>query len=526
MGAVFKARHAELGKVVALKVLPAGRMDEARVARFKNEIRAIGRLDHPNIVAAHDAGELGGVHFLVMDFVEGQDLALVLERRGRLSVPEACEVVRQAALGLQHAFERGLVHRDVKPSNLMLARGGRVQLLDLGLARSFAEGNADTLTAQGMLLGTADYLAPEQWERAHAADTRADIYSLGCTFYHLLAGRPPFVGGQYETVPQKMRAHLDTPPPPIGRLCPQVPAGLAAVLDRMLAKGPADRFQSPAEVAEALRPFTTGADLAGLLGTGAAIPSAGVPTPAPGLWETSQERTGPGRPVPVTLPRYALAIAIGAFTLLLASALLWLTPGETAKPVAKPVEITEMHVSHYRDRGATSLGNLRTSTEAIRVNDDVRIAAELTAPAYYYLIAFNPDGEDQLCLPEDDKGRGAADVRPDRRADVRYPGKESTFVLDAKGLQVFVLAASSKSLPPYKEWRDGARGIPWKANKDGGAWRWHFDGREFTRFPEERGKIEPKEAAPESLRKLCEYFKGRTEFDAVQAIAFPVVDEK
>jgi hypothetical protein len=334
-----------------------------------------------------------------------------------------------------------------------------------------------------------------------------------------------------------MRAHLDTPPPPIARLCPDVPAGLADVLDRMLAKAPANRFLAPAEVAEALRPFTSGADLAGLRDAGAAAaPSAGVPTPAPGLGETAQERSGRGRPGPVVLPRYALAVAVGAFALLLAAALLWLTPGEPAKPAAKSVEITEMHVSHYRDRGATSLGNLRTSTEAIRVNDDVRIAAELSSPAYHYLIAFNPDGEDQLCLPEDSKGRGAPDVRPDRRADVRYPGKESTFVLDAKGLQAFVLAASSKPLPPYKEWRDGAREIPWKANKvspglqlprrqrDG--WRWHFDGREFTHFPEDRGKIEPKEAAPESFRKLCEFFKGRAEFDAVQAIAFPVADEK
>src|SRR5262249_51933957 len=236
MGAVFKARHAELGKVVALKVLPAGPMDEVRVARFRNEIRAIGRLDHPNIVAAHDAGELGGVHFLVMDFVEGVDLARALERRGRLSVPDACEAVRQAALGLQHAFERGLVHRDVKPSNLMLARGGRVQVLDLGLARSFAEAAADRLTARGMVVGTADSLAPEQWEHPHAADPRADIYSLGCTLYHLLAGRPPFAGERHQSVLQKMRAHLLNSPPPIGQFRPEVPGGLAAVLDPTLAK--------------------------------------------------------------------------------------------------------------------------------------------------------------------------------------------------------------------------------------------------------------------------------------------------
>jgi hypothetical protein len=533
MGAVFKARHAELGKVVALKVLPAGAMDEVRVARFRNEIRAIGRLDHPNIVAAHDAGELGGVHFLVMDFVQGLDLARVLERHGRLSVPDACEAVRQAALGLQHAFERGLVHRDVKPSNLMLAPGGRVQVLDLGLARSFAEAAADTLTARGILLGTADYLAPEQWEHAHAADTRADIYSLGCTLYHLLAGRPPFAGERYYSVLQKMRAHLETPPQPITQLRPEVPAGLAAVLDRMLAKDPARRFQSPAEVAEALRPFTSGADLAALLGADvaanapAADLAAGVPTPAPGLWETATERTDPGRRVPVAPSRYALAAAVGAFGVLLAAGLLWLTPGELPKPAARPLEITEMHVTHYRDRGAESLGDLQMSTEVVRVNDDVRVAAELSAPAYFYLIAFNPDGEAQLCLPEDAKGREAPDDRPEAHANVRYPREKSVFVLDAKGLQVFVLVASAKPLPPYAEWKKAqADAIPWKAAPEGGEWRWQFDGREFTRFPEKRGRVEPRAGAPAPLRELCEFFKGHSEFEAIRVIAFPVADDK
>jgi serine/threonine protein kinase len=162
MGTVYLARHVELGKVMALKVLPAGQVDEVSVARFKNEIRAIGRLDHPHIVAAHDAGEFRGVHYLVMDFVDGVDLAGVLRERGSLRLADACEAIRQAALALQHAHERGLVHRDIKPSNLMLARGGIIKLLDLGVARSFGDAPAETLTAKRTLLGTADYLAPEQ----------------------------------------------------------------------------------------------------------------------------------------------------------------------------------------------------------------------------------------------------------------------------------------------------------------------------------------------------------------------------
>src|SRR4051812_37925435 len=181
MGAVYRARHVELGKVVALKVLPAGDLSEVSLARFKNEMRAIGRLHHPHIVAAHDAGDIDGVHYLAMDLVDGVDLARLVKRHGRLSVADACEAVRQAALGLQHAFEKGLVHRDVKPSNLMLARGGLVQVLDLGLARACEDSPSERLTSKGAMLGTADYLAPEQWEHPHAADTRADIYSLRCT---------------------------------------------------------------------------------------------------------------------------------------------------------------------------------------------------------------------------------------------------------------------------------------------------------------------------------------------------------
>ncbi|HVK13678.1 MAG TPA: protein kinase, partial [Gemmataceae bacterium] len=294
MGVVYRARHVDLDKVVALKVLPAGDIGELNVARFRNEMRAIGGLHHPNIVAAHDAGDAGGVHYLAMDFVDGVDLARLTRRHERLPAAEACEAVRQAALGLQHAFERGLVHRDLKPSNLILSRAGTVQVLDLGLARAVG-GPSERLTASGALLGTADYLAPEQWERPHAADVRADVYGLGCTLYHLLAGRPPFVGEQYANPMAKMRGHHQDAPPPITAVRPDLPAGLVAVLNRMLAKDPARRPQTPAEVAEALRPYAAGADLVRLLDASEGADESGPPaarTPGPATRETLP---GPGR---------------------------------------------------------------------------------------------------------------------------------------------------------------------------------------------------------------------------------------
>jgi hypothetical protein len=416
----------------------------------------------------------------------------------------------------------------------MLARGGRVQVLDLGLARSFGDAAADTLTAKGMVLGTADYLAPEQWEHAHAVDTRADIYSLGCTLYHLLVGQPPFAGEQYRSLLQKMQAHLQTRPRLIGQFRPEVPAGLAAVVDRMLAKDPADRFGSPAEVAEALRPFVSGSDLGRLLDADGAAAPAGLPaadaaTPGPALRQTDAERGGRRRGLRAVPFRYALPAALAGLCLLLvAASLLWPGMGGSPGPSVKPLTIKDMRVLHYRGKGATLLGDLLTSDGAVRVNDDVRVTAELSTPAYCYLIAFNPDGPEivQLCHPEGADGQGAADARPERGAEVRFPRDQSVFVLDVTGLQAFVLAASTKPLPPYAEWQRRAGAIPWKGAKEGGAWRWQFDGREFLQFPKERGRVEAKADVPPALRKLCEFFKGRAEFDAVGVIAFPVTDDR
>ncbi|HEY1377871.1 MAG TPA: protein kinase [Gemmataceae bacterium] len=535
MGAVYKARHTELGKVVALKVLPAEQMDEVSIARFKNEVRAIGKLDHPNIVVAHDAGEADGVHFLVMELVDGMDLARVVDRRGRLPVAEACEAVRQAAVGLQHAYERGLVHRDVKPPNLMLARDGRVRLLDLGLARSFGEAAAATLTAQGVLLGTADYLAPEQWDQPHAADTRSDIYSLGCTLYHLLTGHPPFGGGPFKSLPSKMRAHREVPPPPLGPYCPEAPPGLVAVLNRMLAKDPAERFATPAEVAAALRPFTPGADLVRLLdASDATARPRAVPvdaaTPAPGAWETGPDRRTGRRPDPPR-PRAVPAVLAG-LGLLLAVGLVarpWF-PGAPGEPDG-PLVVKDLHVEHYRGKGedATRIGDLWTSPAPVRLNDYVQVLGKLSRPAHYYLIAFNPqgsqDGTVQLCQPEGEKGKGEL-VRPGRQTGVEYPRGTEGFQVDAVGLQAFVLAASVRPLPPFKEWRDKAETIPWEGVKDGGKWRWHFDGRDFLRYPRERGRVVPLAGNPNPLRILRDFFTRQPIFDVVQIVAFPVVDDE
>jgi serine/threonine protein kinase/WD40 repeat protein len=271
MGAVYKALHTHLEKVVALKILPAERLTPAAVARFQREMRAVGKLQHPNIVGAHDAGEHEGRHFLVMEHVAGHDLSEVVRRLGPLHVADACEIVRQAAIGLQHAHEHGLVHRDIKPSNLMLTQSGQVKILDLGLAllhepQANAAAPGVELTGAAQMMGTADYMAPEQAESSHRVDIRADLYSLGCTLYKLLAGEAPFSGREYSTPLQKLMAHVGKSVPPIASRRADVPADLATMLDRLLAKRLDDRYVSPAEVAAAIAPFCVSADLAAIAG--------------------------------------------------------------------------------------------------------------------------------------------------------------------------------------------------------------------------------------------------------------------
>ena len=247
MGTVYQAQHVRLKRVVALKVLPQNRLGNTdAVARFEREIEAVGRLDDPHIVRALDAREVDGVRFLVMEHVDGLDLAEVVARCGPLSVADACEVTRQAALGLQCSEEHGLVHRDIKPSNLMLNAEGQIKVLDLGLAQ-FQE--AETLesgaTGIGQLMGTPDYISPEQAQESHSVDIRTDIYSLGGTLYYLLAGHPPFSGSQYDTAMKKVAGHLRDAVPPIHVVRPDLPKPLVALLERMLAKNVSQRVARP-----------------------------------------------------------------------------------------------------------------------------------------------------------------------------------------------------------------------------------------------------------------------------------------
>ncbi|MCL6501737.1 MAG: protein kinase [Pirellulales bacterium] len=259
MGTVYKARHEVMGRVVALKVMARNLVNDAdAVARFQREVRVAASLSHPHIVTAHDADRTGDVHFLVMEFVDGRDLHWWIKQGAPLPVAWSCECIRQVALGLEYARSRGLVHRDIKPSNLLVSQPNDqapplVKILDMGLARLASEKqDSGGLTHSGQIMGTPDYMAPEQAEDVHAADTRADIFSLGCTLFQMLTGQLPFSGA---TLMAKLLARTQRDAPSLQTMRPEVPAGLAAVVARMLARRPEDRYQTPAEVAEALAPF-------------------------------------------------------------------------------------------------------------------------------------------------------------------------------------------------------------------------------------------------------------------------------
>lgn len=255
MGQVFLCEHMFMKRRVAIKVLPPAKAEQpAALGRFYREARAAGSLDHPNIVRTHDIDQDGNLHFIVMEYVDGSNLLEIVKKFGPMNVARALFYVRQVASGLDFAFRSGLIHRDVKPGNILIDRRGNARVLDMGLARFFKD-QSDMLTVKyddKIVLGTADYVAPEQVANSHAVDVRADVYALGATLYFLLAGHPPFPTG---TVSQKLLWHRTKEPTPIRQVRPDVPEEIAAIIARMMAKDPNLRFQSPGEVAVALAPY-------------------------------------------------------------------------------------------------------------------------------------------------------------------------------------------------------------------------------------------------------------------------------
>jgi serine/threonine protein kinase len=263
-GTVYRGRHKKLRRDVAVKIL--NRVDKRTVSRFEREMQTIGSLQHPNIVTATDAREFNGLHFLVMELLLGQNLSQVLRRFGPLPFAEACEIIRQASLGLAYVHENSLVHRDIKLSNLFLTSAGQVKILDLGLVLlREKDATVSNMTSTSVTMGSIDFMAPEQAEDTHVVDIRADIYSLGATFFTLLAGRLPFSGTNDESPIQKIAALASGKPPNLLLHRPDTPPGICRIVEQMMARFPSERYSTPAQVIDAITPFTSGAYLPSIL---------------------------------------------------------------------------------------------------------------------------------------------------------------------------------------------------------------------------------------------------------------------
>jgi serine/threonine-protein kinase len=281
MGRVYRARNWKLDTPAAVKVIRRKRAGEpAAIERFLREVRALGAVRHPHVVHALDADLEDGRLYYAMEHVPGADLGQLLRDHGALPIDTACRYTAQLAQGLWHISSVGLVHRDVKPGNILVTEdGSTVKLVDLGLARFEHPGweSSGNLTQVGMMIGTPDYVAPEQIRDSRRADIRSDLYSLGCTFYHMLAGVPPFDG---HSAIDKLHLQQSAEPTPLEQLRPDVPAKVAAMVRQLMAKKPRDRYQDPGEVAATLRPY--------LLPVGETLTDAAAPT-APGLPVSSPE---------------------------------------------------------------------------------------------------------------------------------------------------------------------------------------------------------------------------------------------
>jgi serine/threonine protein kinase len=475
MGQIVLAWHTAMKREVVLKAAIKPQHQE----RFRREIEVHAKLGgHPNIVVARTPLVYQGVSLLVVDYIAGPDLKRQIVADGPLPWRQASDYVRQAAIGLGHAHRLEVVHRDVKSRNIVRSnRDGVVRVLDWGLAldrEARRHGNDESVTMPGQILGTAPYCPPEQANDATAVTAASDLYGLGCVWYELLSGAPPFQG--YPAALRHAHAHEPVPPldPSLG-----VPERVEHVLRRALDKAPERRYPSAEEFIAALDDAQNEA-------------------------KTTTDPWG---------PRWPRRAALGALIALLLGGIYWLWP-ERPTVLDLAIELSDMgpNPSHS--------GNVGTSAFGAREGDQVFLRAKFSAPAYWYFLSFRPDGQMELCEPARD------DERPQRLVEPKSPRERSVELNDGLGLQAFAVIASRKPLPPFREWRT-AQGPPrWKAMPAEPGLVWRFDGERFETLksgsaPRSAGVTPRGEMG--AVAGLADWLKTRQDVDAVYIKAFAVL---
>jgi serine/threonine protein kinase len=518
MGIVYRARDTQLNREVALKVMrPDTAANPGTSDRFLREAQAMAAIRHDHVVEVYDYGEIDGVRFVTMPLLAGETLDSRLERQSRLPPAEVVRIGTELAAGLAAVHEKGLIHRDFKPSNVWLeAPSGRVKVLDFGLARD--GGTDDRVTSPGSVVGTPAYMSPEQVNGLDL-DARADLFSLGSVLYKAATGRAAFAA---PTVSATLAAVGEKNPPPARTVNPAVPAALSDLIERLQRKKPADRPASADDVVRELRKLTAGLD----------APAAD--------WQVARpERT----PRPRWSNRIRLAVACILGLLVVVGMIVSLSIANRPRKdsviqvsPSKPDGPTELlrvraldvlHSESLDDKKTIARGSFGKESFGAAPEDDIKVTARLSRPAYVYLIVFRPDGVDEVLSPQ-----SPHDV-PEQTDEPRYPSKDRSKVYgltDGTGLWLIALVASDHPLPAYAEWRKQHQGCPWTKAEGEIDVVWLDDGQWLeavtprgVRTRGERGEKEAAGTAP--IVRVVDWLKAETG-GTVSAVGFTVEAKK
>ena len=556
MGQVFRVRHKKLDRIQALKLLPPHRIDnqQARL-RFEREMRAVGKLSHPNIVVVHDAGVIDGTPFLAMELIDGKSLAELSREHRRqdtsFSVEVAVELITQAGNGLRHAHQNNVLHRDIKPANLMLDQDGVVKVLDLGLAKINSEGgnpvpNPESIqvTADQQILGTPDFMAPEQI--MGKADERTDIYALGATLYFLLTGKVLYPSANRSLL-HKALAITNEPVPELIKNRSDVPESLKQVVARSISKTPDRRQQTIEEFIDEVR-----SSVSSFIET--STQQANTSTEVTHAVEHASQRNNdntPNKQNPTANPANRsqitfqrekplwksfvnLALACGLLAVVIVP-IFWNKKGAPQPTVTNEidfpfeVEYLSKKFPDLEDEDPSQVhlreGLIGDSVFTTKFSDFVKINLDLDAPSYFYLVALNPTENSrfriQLCLPSGEDEIPRADTT------ISFPTDELSLyqLSDGEGQLAFVLLVSEAPLPSFEEWKaKNLDGLPWQVSVAPHVWSYSKSSVLKKLLPSRDVRCEVIQTRNDVVESCTRFLEG-TAMDHVYWLSFPVAKD-